>query len=482
MIDRLSEEQEEQAKWRLLHPRDHQSLVDRLVRSEFLSPEVQRQSVRTQLGEMLRHALSNVPYYRARFDLRGLFPAERTDPFAVLHALPLLSKAALQEHSADLRATRLPPGLHVAGISRTSGTTGRPTEVERCSQSQGAFAWLKQRELRWFRWDPKQTMLAVRPAPELRNEPDGRELADHTLHQSPGWMSIHHLFDTGPFLAITSTTPIEPLLDLLRAHPTPYLLTQSALLEHLALHAGGRLHDQLRRAQAISQTLTPAMESAIRSTLEIDVDINYGFNEVGLVASRCREGGRYHVHSETCHVELLDEQGQPASPGTWGRIVVTDLVNHAMPVLRYDTGDAARVVEGPCPCGRTLPSFGEVRGRYRRLAFLPPHTWPRWGAIQIAIHRLPTDLQGSVARYQAHQHTDGTWTVRVRLQRPVLSALAEHLITAFSRAVPDEPPPPLRVIPVETFPLDQARKFQSFLSDFQPLPDQPVVPGVSDDA
>ena len=58
-----------------------------------------------------------------------------------------------------------------------------------------------------------------------------------------------------------------------------------------------------------------------------------------------------------------------------------------MPLIRYDTGDLAQAVEGPCPCGRTLPSFGEIAGRYRRFAGLPDHTRDRVRVLQRAFAR-----------------------------------------------------------------------------------------------
>ena len=46
-------------------------------------------------------------------------------------------------------------------------------------------------------------------------------------------------------------------------------------------------------------------------------------------------------------VEIVDENGRPSAPGSTGAIVVTDLKNAAMPLLRYDTDDTAEAVAGP---------------------------------------------------------------------------------------------------------------------------------------
>jgi len=46
-----------------------------------------------------------------------------------------------------------------------------------------------------------------------------------------------------------------------------------------------------------------------------------------------------------------------------GRVVVTTLENHLMPLVRYEIGDYAIASDGRCGCGRTLPTIERVIGR-----------------------------------------------------------------------------------------------------------------------
>ena len=46
-----------------------------------------------------------------------------------------------------------------------------------------------------------------------------------------------------------------------------------------------------------------------------------------------------------------------------GAVVVTDLLNRAMPFIRYRMEDIAEVSPGPCSCGRGLPMLNRVVGR-----------------------------------------------------------------------------------------------------------------------
>src|SRR5207245_8182297 len=49
--------------------------------------------------------------------------------------------------------------------------------------------------------------------------------------------------------------------------------------------------------------------------------------------------------------------------GEMGSVLVTDLLNGAMPLIRYRIGDVACWAPGDCPCGRGLPRLGRVSGR-----------------------------------------------------------------------------------------------------------------------
>jgi phenylacetate-CoA ligase len=43
--------------------------------------------------------------------------------------------------------------------------------------------------------------------------------------------------------------------------------------------------------------------------------------------------------------------------------VVTELINHGMPMLRYEVGDRGAPFDGDCACGRVLPLMAKLTGR-----------------------------------------------------------------------------------------------------------------------
>ena len=63
-------------------------------------------------------------------------------------------------------------------------------------------------------------------------------------------------------------------------------------------------------------------------------------------------------------IEILDESGHAFGPEEAGRVVVSDLHNFAMPLIRYEIGDYAAPGEA-CPYGRGLPVLRRVLGRTR---------------------------------------------------------------------------------------------------------------------
>lgn len=68
----------------------------------------------------------------------------------------------------------------------------------------------------------------------------------------------------------------------------------------------------------------------------------YSNQENGVLAQTKETFGVFHINRASYTIELLRlDSDEPVQPGEVGRIVVTDLYNFAMPMLRYDTGDLA---------------------------------------------------------------------------------------------------------------------------------------------
>ena len=115
--------------------------------------------------------------------------------------------------------------------------------------------------------------------------------------------------------------------------------------------------------------LEDSMRSQTRRILGVEIADNYGTTEA-FVGWQCPVGS-YHVNSEHVLVEIVDENGRRVSSGQAGRVVITTLENRLMPLIRYDLGDYATILDEPCACGRTLPRIGNILGRAINLFRLP---------------------------------------------------------------------------------------------------------------
>ena len=132
-------------------------------------------------------------------------------------------------------------------------------------------------------------------------------------------------------------------------------------------------------------------------------------------------------------------------------------------------GDLAEAVDGPCPCGRSLPAFGTIRGRYRRIANLPAETFKYWAALRRALGDMPADLAKPLRQYQVHQYRDGRYELRLVTAGELDPAFTERIESEWNTTGAPAPPP-LAIRVVEAIPRPPGGKFQDFTSDFTPLP------------
>jgi len=109
------------------------------------------------------------------------------------------------------------------------------------------------------------------------------------------------------------------------------------------------------------------IENAFNSKL-YDV---YGSTEAGPIAFECREG-KYHIHWDMVHVEVLDDNMQPVEYGKAGHIVVTKLYGNATPIIRYNgLNDFIIPLDEECSCGINTPLIGRIAGRKADAIIMP---------------------------------------------------------------------------------------------------------------
>jgi phenylacetate-CoA ligase len=300
-----------------------------------------------KLAEIVAFAEDRLPFYRHRFRDAGVRASDLRSP-ADLARFPLLAKGDLAALREDARRSRLLAGRTV--LRMTAGSSGDPAvvyadpEANAFSLAARRRAYLAHglgpgdRELRlWGR-----PLASGRWRATLKNAVLNRLQLDSQQLSPVAWAGTRRRIDRfAPDYAYGYTSLIALLAD---------------YVQDDAAGAGGL---GLRAAICTSETSTGGERRRIGEVLDCRILNEYGCSETDIIAFECPAGG-LHVTAENVHIEVLDENGAPASQG---EIVVTDLNNRAMPLVRYRIGDIGAISQTGCVCGRHAPCFASITGR-----------------------------------------------------------------------------------------------------------------------
>jgi phenylacetate-CoA ligase len=325
--------------------------LEELRRAERLGADALQRRQRTLLADQLNYAFGHCSFYRRRWGDRATFEPSY-DLESRIADLPLLSKRDLQEHCDELAAQPSP-----ARVSRktTGGSTGRPVTVLKDAEAlawERAASWLG---YGWYGIRPGDRGVRFWGSPTRHVKRRVRfALADLAMNRT--------LFSA---FAFTERDLERYWARCLRLRPA-YFYGYTSMLEALGRHVmerpgpGGRSLN-LKAVIATAEVLTEPQRDLMQEAFGAPVKNEYGCGEVGAIAYEC-ERSRLHVLSENVYLEVLRPDGTAAELGEPGEVVVTDLRNRAMPLVRYQLDDFA--VSGErCDCGRGLPTILNVFGR-----------------------------------------------------------------------------------------------------------------------
>ena len=113
----------------------------------------------------------------------------------------------------------------------------------------------------------------------------------------------------------------------------------------------------------MSESLPENVRKGVEELFGTVVVSRYSDCECGIIAQQCPGSDEYHINTGSFYVEILKlDSDEAAAEGEMGRIVVTDLFNHAMPLIRYDTGDIG-IFSAHSDCGVGSKVLTRVDGR-----------------------------------------------------------------------------------------------------------------------
>ena len=357
-----------------------------------------------RLRLLLQHAGDHVPYYRKLFKQVGFSPSG-VHELADLARLPLLSKADIRGHIAEMRSAK---AGHLTRCN-TGGSSGEPLIFflgkERVSHDVAA----KWRATRWWGVDIGDPELVVWGSPiELGAQDRLREWRDALMRS-----------DLMPAFEM-SEEKLDSFVKRISERRPKMLFGYPSALAHIARHAERRgvALDRLgiRVAFVTSEKLYEEQRRDIERIFGCRVADGYGGRDAGFIAHECPAGGM-HITAEDIIVETLDESARAVEKGTPGEIVVTHLATRDFPFIRYRTGDVGVLGDEKCACGRGLPLLREIQGRSTDFVVAQDGTVMHGLALIYAVRDIPgvrefKVIQESLQRTRILLATDAAFNER----------------------------------------------------------------------
>ena len=303
-----------------------------------------------RLKEILKFAYENNRFYRNRFQLADVQHSEIKSA-QDLKKIPVLKKEEIQTNMEGL----LSDGYSAEKLLnfKTGGSTGKALQIyltEECSELRNAVA---RRHDRWTGWEVGEPIGAVWGNPKL---PVGlKEKIKNRALCPTIYLDTMNVTGEAVEAFAREWRKEKPTLLFGHAHSL-YLLAQ--YVRDLGI---GEIRP--KAILSTSMMLLPHERRSIEDVFGREVFDRYGCEEVSLIASECEKHKGMHLNIEHLFIEFIKEDGTDAMPGEEGQIVVTDLMNKAMPFIRYRVEDVGVPSETTCSCGRGLPLMERVTGR-----------------------------------------------------------------------------------------------------------------------
>lgn len=405
-----------------------ETAAELMTRSQW-TPERLAAHQRERLDELVRYATANAPYYR-----RALAGVRDGAP---LHELPTLTKTTLMEHfdeivtddrlrlataSAHLTgpgAGRLPSGHRVFA---TAGSTGE----------RGVFVYT-QAEFTVWAAAFLRGIATMGVTPGMRSASIGAPSPIHLSRQM--FAEVAGAAGEAPELYVS--TPIREMVAPLNAYRPDAISTLPSIASLLAEEQlAGRLHIAPSLVATGGEVLTEDMRRRIRDAWGIEPQQAYLATETPILASTCPERVGLHLWEDLVLVEVVDAAGRPVEPGVPGhKLLITNLVNRAQPLIRYELSDSVTLAAGPNPTGRPFRRLSAISGRSADTITLPAS-----GGGTVAVHpirlRAPFAVAPEVVQYQI-TYDGGGLTVHVVLRADAPAGTPDRIRLELIRGLQD---------------------------------------------
>ncbi len=346
-----------------------------MLRADQAPLEQQKALQWQRLQSMLDHAYETVPFHRQRFDAAGIKPSDISS-YEDLLRIPPSTKIDIQANFPDRVASSIGDQDAWRYVS-TSGTANRLMVIQDFRKRDMVRASTTRSLALSGDYAVGKTIVEIPPDicnivcgaegesldgvfPQIASMVKHRELTDPKAISSlrgrieRNWVFRKKTYQPfGPQGTNLTEEHMQGYVDsllrdrpyLLKALPT-YLFEIARYVERKGIEP---LPVQVIKPMGAS--ISPSMRDAIERSFTGQFREEYGSAEFGDMACDGPERDGLHVFMDLFLVEVVRD-GKHAKDGELGRVLITDLMNKAMPLIRYDIGDIARMSPAPASAKR----------------------------------------------------------------------------------------------------------------------------------
>lgn len=322
----------------------------RLNRQERLSRKSLIELQTAKLNELIQHAYKTSSWYRDIINKAGINP-ELPITLDDLQQFPVTTKIDIRENTDAFISSRYQKDD--LNSAKTGGSTGVSLNLffdERCQQFRNAAQMYADG---FANWRPGLRVAAVWGNPPVAKT-SKQKLRAYLLERT----IFLDTMDLNPESMGTFVQRWRSFLpQVVFGHAHSIYIFAKYLVEH-------KIHTlRPRGVVTTSMMLLEHERQTIEMAFGCKVTNRYGCEEVGLIAVECEKHNGMHINSPHIILETLDANDKPVAAGEPGKIVVTDLNNYGMPLIRYRVEDVGVVSERQCSCGRSTPMLERLEGR-----------------------------------------------------------------------------------------------------------------------
>ncbi len=300
---------------------------------------------------LLKHCFEHTQFYPKVWAKVGIHNIDDIKSLADFAKLPVITKTDITEHYQEFLADNFSNNIKKS----TGGSTGQPFSFELNTDSNTrreavmwrGYGWLGaglgQKTLYLWGADVGEPTFFKRMKTDLYHKFYNRKMLNSFAMNKDNMIDyVKEISAFKPKALVSYVNPLYELACYINKNNTPVFSPNTILT------GAEPLHDFQR--------------TEIEKAFNCNVYDTFGCREFMLMSAECTESKNLHINSDHLVVETLSEQGESVT-GQSGDLVITDLYNFGMPLIRYVNGDRATLINEPCSCGNPLPLMSSVDGR-----------------------------------------------------------------------------------------------------------------------